>query len=235
MAITKATTMAALAALAGAGEARADRFGGVAWAQYEASYVHRRSGEHERAGDGVGLGGLRIRGLVGKGAIGYLAGLELHAGMTWPAGFAYQVDLFPIGVGLRLGERGALGLAAGVGASGATGTMDDAAELPVEASLELGLGSRLRLQARGRAVWLGNADARQHGAPSFDRAGVDELDGTIALRVGRSYREHGLPSGNGTFVGVTYREREGATFLGAMIGYGVDVGTPRGRERGGGW
>lgn len=222
----------AAAALAVSGCRRMNDLGGTGWAQYEASYVHRRTAEAEapRAGDGVGLAGLRIRALVGKGRVGYVGGLDLHGGMTWPAGFAYQADLYFLGVGARLGDRGVLALGAGVGVSGATGTMDDAVELPVEATLHLPLGGRLRLMTRARLVWLGAADARQHGAPSFDRAGVSELDGTFALRWGRSYREHGFPSGNGYFAGVAYREGLGAGFLGAVIGYGVDAGTPVGRR-----
>lgn len=234
-AMTSAVIAAALIAMTGC--RRFDRMGGTGWAQYEASYVHRRTPAEDApaAGDGVGYGGLRMRALVGKGALGYLAGLDLHGGMTWRPGFAYQADLYLLGAGLRLGERGAFAIGAGVGASGATGTMDDAVELPVEASLNLALGSRLRLMARGRAVWLGNADARQHGAPSFDRAGLDELDGTFALRWSKSYREHGFPSGNGYFTGVALRESEGATFLGLVIGYGVDASTPRRHRDGDDW
>jgi hypothetical protein len=34
-----------------------------------------------------------------------------------------------------------------------------------------------------------------------------------------------FPTGNGYFVGVAYREAEGARFIGATIGYSVDLGT----------
>lgn len=47
---------------------------------------------------------------------------------------------------------------------------------------------------------------------------------------GRSYREFGFPSGNGYFAGVAYRESEGASYVGAVIGYSVDVGSRRKRR-----
>ena len=222
--------MSALVVIAiGAREAAAGP-GATAWGQYEASYVRRR-GAADGANEGLGLAGLRMRAVLGDD-LGWLVGLDLHAGATRPGGFAYQVDLHLLGAGLRLGEHGSLTLGTGVGVSGATGTMDDAVECPAEASLNLSLGSRVRLMVRGRAVWLGGADGRQHGAPSFDQASVDELDGSIALRWGRSYHYNSFPSGNGYFAGVTYRESEGSTFLGAVIGYNFDVGTPRGRYSG---
>jgi hypothetical protein len=115
------------------------------------------------------------------------------------------------------------GIGTGIGASGAVGTVDDGVELPVEAFLELGLGGRVRVLARARAVWLGAASARGGGSPTFDF--TDEVDATLALRLGRRYREFGFPSGNGYFAGAAYREWHGAQFVGAVIGYSVDVGS----------
>ena len=220
----------ALATLAlGAGDAAARRWRGGAWLHYEASYVHRLEddaapgGDGDAAGQGLGLAGLRLRGFASRGfALGYLVGVDLHAGATNPGGFAYQVDLYLAGAGARLGDAGMAGLGAGIGASGAIGTLDDGVALPVEAFLELGVGPRLRVLARARAVWLGAAPGRRHGAPTFGWA--DEVDATLGLRVGRRYRQFGFPSGNGYFAGVAYREALGARFVGAVVGYSVDVG-----------
>lgn len=192
---------------------------GTAWAQYEASYVHRR-GDGPLAG--LGLAGLRLRGVVGRRApVGWMLGLDLAAGATGPRGFAYQADLYLLGLGVKLGQVGALGLGTGVGASGATGTLDDAVALPLEGFLHLALGDHLRLMARGRITWVAAADARADGAPSVGWA--DELDGTVALRLGHRYREYGFPTGNGWFAGVAYRETMGERMLGAVIGYSLDA------------
>jgi hypothetical protein len=203
-----------------------DDWKGGASLHYEASYVHRRDAAAmaPAAGDGLGMAGLRLRGFVSRTLpIGYLVGVDLHAGTTNPGGFAYQADLYLAGMGVRLGSIGMAGLAAGVGASGAVGTLDDGVELPVEAFLELGLGSRLRVLGRARAVWLGAASGRAGGSRTF--AWTDEVDATLGIRLGRRYHEWGFPSGNGYFVGVSYRESEGARMVGGVVGYSVDVGS----------
>lgn len=224
----RAAVIAAVVAAAGAAHADPDDWKGGAWLHYEATYVHRRARAGDpappAAGDGIGMAGLRLRGFASKKlAVGYLAGLDLHAGSTNPGGFAYQADLYLLGMGARLGRAGVVGIGSGVGASGAVGTLDDGVELPIEAFLELDLGSRLRVLARGRAVWLAAAPARTDGSPTFGFA--DEVDATLGVRLGRKYRQFGFPSGNGYFIGAAYREQEGAQFVGAVLGYSVDVGS----------
>lgn len=203
-----------------------DDWKGGAWLHYEASYVHRRddAAMAPAAGDGIGMAGLRFRGFASKTLpIGYLVGIDLHAGSTNPGGFAYQADLYLAGMGVRLGALGIMGLGAGVGASGAVGTLDDGVELPVESFLELDLGTHVRVLARARAVWLQAASGRTDGSPTF--GWTDEVDATFGVRLGRRYRDFGFPSGNGYFLGVSYRESEDARFVGGVIGYSVDVGT----------
>lgn len=203
-----------------------DDWTGGAWLHYEASYVHRRddAAMAPAAGDGIAMAGLRLRGFASKKLpVGYLVGIDLHAGSTNPGGFAYQTDLYLAGMGVRLGTLGVMGLAAGVGASGAVGTLDDGVEIPVESFLEMDLGSHVRVLARARAVWLQAASGRTDGSPTF--GWTDEVDATFGVRLGRRYREFGFPSGNGYFLGVSYRESEGARFVGGVIGYSVDVGS----------
>ncbi|MBP6848131.1 MAG: hypothetical protein KA201_30505 [Kofleriaceae bacterium] len=196
---------------------------GAAWLHYQASYVQRIDrAQPARAGVGVAMAGVELDALLGR-RIAYLVGVDLHAGATVPVGFAYQVDLRPLGVAVRLGATGALGVSVGVGATGAVGTLDDGVELPALALLEVPLGARLRLVGRARAVWLAAAPRRAGGAPSA--AWADELDAWVAVRLGRRYRDHGFPSGNGTLLGVAYREREGARMLGVVLAYGVDLAT----------
>jgi hypothetical protein len=196
-----------------------DDWKGGAWLHYELSYVHARDTDA-----GLGMAGLRLRGFASKNApVGFLVGIDLHAGSTNPGGFAYQTDLYLAGMGVRLGKLGIAGLGAGVGASGAVGTLDDGVELPVESFLELQLGSHVRVLGRARAVWLAAASGRADGAPNF--GWTDEVDATLGIRVGRRYHEFGFPSGNGYFVGAAYRESGGAEFIGAVLGYSVDVGS----------
>lgn len=196
---------------------------GAAWLHYQATYVHRVDrAQPARAGVGVAMAGVELDALLGR-RVAYLVGFELHAGATVPVGFAYQVDLRPIGLAVRLGATGALGVSLGVGAAGAIGTLDAGVEVPALALLELPLGARLRLVGRARAVWLAAAPRRAGGAPSA--AWTDELDAWLGVRLGRRYHDHGFPSGNGTLVGVGYREREGARMIGVVLAYGVDLAT----------
>ena len=184
-----------------------------------------RAGEPPRA-DGLVLAGARLRGFVGANAsVAYHVGLDFGLGSTVRAGgFAYDVALFPAGVVVRVGETSIAGVGVGVGASGAVGTLDDAVTLPVEAFAELG-GGRYRVLARARAAYVAGAPSRQSAAPSAPFA--DELDATLGLRRGRHYGSHGFPTGNGYFLGVSYRELAGARYVGLTLGYSIDMATPR--------
>ncbi len=198
---------------------------GVAWMHYELSAVHGvQAPADAMAPQTLALGGARVHGVLGKGRVGYHLGFDFAFGSTvGRAGFAYDVALFPLGIGLRLGRTGVLALGVGGQASGAVGAIDDALAVPVEALLEAGGG--LRLLVRARAAWLVGADGRQRGAPSATFA--DEIEGMLALRVGHAYKDFGLPSGNGYFVGAAFRELAGTRFAGLVIGYSVDLATPR--------
>jgi hypothetical protein len=172
------------------------------------------------------LAGARLHGfLSGNASVAYHVGIDLAAGGTIrDGGFAYDVALFPAGVVVRAGRTSIVGVGVGVGFIGAIGTIDDAVTLPVEAVAELG-GGRVRLLARARAAYVAGADTRQHGAPSI--AFADELDAMLGLRVGRHYKDYGFPTGNGYFLGASYRELGGARFVGVTIGYSIDMAMPR--------
>lgn len=210
---------------AGRADARPDVDGG-AQLHYELSGLHDI--EHDpmavpAARDFV-LAGARLHGFIGNRWLGYHAGIDLLAGGTVRGGgFAYDVALFPAGVALRFAETSFLTLGVGVGASGATGTLDDAATFPLEARFEVGRG--IRVLGRARATFVAGADGRQDGARF-----ADELEAMLALRLGRAYTDWGFATGNGYFVGATYREALGATFAGVVIGYSIDMGSPRTRS-----
>ena len=202
------------------GVARADWLDtkGNAWLHYELSGVHDvDSPQHPRE---LILAGARLHGLAGGKYFGYSAGLDLAAGSTLRgAGLAYDVALLPAGVGLRLGEKSFVAFAFGIGAMGAVGQLDDAVTFPLDLTLELD-GGPVRLLARGRATYISAAPSREDGARF-----ADELEAMVGIRVGRRYTRF-APSGNGYFAGVSYREMLGDRFVGAVIGYSIDVGSP---------
>ncbi len=224
---------ALLVVVALCGSAHADRWSrlqrlqGNAWLHYELSWVHD---EHETRGappmTDLILAGARLHGFVGEGAnVGFHAGIDLEAGATLHgAGFAYDVALFPLGIGVRAGETGVVAIGTGVGFVGATGTLDDAVTLPIEATAELG-GGRLRVLGRARVAWVAGAPSRHDGAASVPFA--DELEATLGLRIGHHYDDYGFPTGNGYFAGATYRELLGTRFVGLVIGYSIDLATKR--------
>lgn len=200
---------------------------GGSWLHYELSAIHDvdDEGGAPRAKDLV-LAGARLHGFLGAGStIAYHIGIDLAAGSTIDdAGFAYDVALFPAGVAVRVGRTGVIAFGAGIGAMGAVGTLDDAVTLPLEATIELG-GGRLRMLSRVRAAKVLGAEGRQSGARSAPFA--DELEATLGLRVGHHYEDYGFPSGNGYWVGVTYRELLDARFVGLVLGYSIDGATAR--------
>jgi hypothetical protein len=224
----------ALVALLLAGTAHADRWSdlrdiqGAAWGHYELTDVH--DVEDRAHPSNILLAGLRVHALLGwNPTVGYHVGIDLAAGSTLGrAGFAYDVALFPVGVGVRLGPTSFVAFGAGVGAMGAVGTLDDAVTLPLEATVELG-GNRLRVLARARASYVAGAPGRHDGAPSI--AFADELEGLLGLRIGHHYQDWGFPSGNGYFGGIAYRELAGSRYVGLAIGYSIDGATERRRER----
>jgi hypothetical protein len=201
----------------------ADRAQGGAYLHYELTSATKVDGDGHP--QDLVLAGARLHGFVGGGkTVGLHAGIDLAAGSTLRgAGFAYDVALFPIGIAVRFGKTSFLALGGGVGAMGAVGTIDDAVTLPLEATLEAGGG--WRLLARVRTSYVAGAGDRHDGAASIPFA--DELDAMVGLRFGHHYEEYGYPSGNGYFVGVTYRELLDAHWVGAAIGYSIDLGTPR--------
>ncbi len=222
--------LAILCALAGVANAdrwsRLQRLQGNAWLHYELSWVHDVDETHgQPAMTDLVLAGARLHGFVGEGAnVGFHAGFDLEAGGTVRGGFAYDVALFPLGIGVRAGETGVVAIGTGIGFVGATHTLDDAVTLPLEATVELG-GGRLRMLARVRVAWVAGAPSRHDGAPSI--AFADELEATLGCRVGRHYNDYDFPTGNGYWAGATYRELLGTRFVGLVIGYSIDMGTRR--------
>jgi len=165
------------------------------------------------------LAGARLHGFVSTSRRwAFQMGLDLAAGGTLHrGGFAYDVALLPVGFVLRAGKTSFLGIAGGIGALGATPTLDDAMTFPLEATLEL--GNTVRVLGRARLSYV-----------AFSGTG-EVVEGMLGLRIGHHYEDYGFPSGNGYFVAASYREEGGARMVGVTIGYSIDLAT---RQRSGG-
>jgi hypothetical protein len=209
--------------------------GGGAQLHYELASVHDIEHDDMRLppSSDLVMAAARLHGFVGGKRWGYHMGLDLGAGSTIrDAGFAYDVSLFPVGLALRFAQTSFITVGAGIGAAGAVGTMNDAMTLPLELRFEVGRG--IRVLGRARATYLRDGGRRSDGGVTTNMA--DELEATLALRLGHGYNDWGYPTGNGYFVGATAREAYGARFVGLIIGYSVDMGTPRKQhEWNGGW
>jgi hypothetical protein len=191
--------------------------------------THVDDASKPRTIDQLALAGFRLHGFGGSSAnIGYHIGLDLLAGATVGrhGGFAYELGFLPAGVAVRFGRSSWLTLGTGIVASGATGALDDAIALPLDLDLELDAG-RLRLIAWGRASWVAGAPGRHDGAPAI--AFADELDAMVGVRIGHHYEDYDSPTGNGTYVGVAYKELVGTRFLGLTFGYSIDMATEQRR------
>lgn len=200
---------------------------GVAWMHYELSDWHdvQDTGlpSTRQPFTDLVLAGARLHGFIGAGRIGYHAGVDLAAGSTvHGGGFAYDVALLPVGIGVRFGETSFVAFGTGIGAMGAVGTIDDAMLWPLDVTAEVG-GGAVRVLARARASYVVGAPGRHDGAPSVSFA--DELDAELGVRIGAHGHADDFPWGNGYFVGAAYREMAGSRYLGLVIGYSIDVAT----------
>ena len=102
-----------LVALAQAAHASPDwrSFGGGAWMHYELTGLTEVEDTMHGSGanaEQLVLAGGRLHGFFGKGdTIGFHGGFDFALGGTVHAGgFAYDVGLFPLGVGVRFGRTG---------------------------------------------------------------------------------------------------------------------------------
>jgi hypothetical protein len=169
--------------------------------------------------------GPRVRAVGGKSALGLAAGVDLHLGVTGDGGFAYEVAVLPVGVGLLLGSA-RIGVVAGAGTSGITGgALPIAFALPVESFAEVSLGSHLRAAAWGRVVALVGSDGRQSGAD--DAPFGDELEIGLTLRWDRRRSEWSFVAGNGYQIGATWGQVAGGEVVGLSIGYSLDAASAR--------
>lgn len=208
-----------------AGEARG-QFG--PWKGGASLHLDARYGRVDGAAAGDGRDhhaavGLDLRAAVGRGApVLYAAGLGYQFGATVPGGFVYEVDLYPVGVGVLPTHNVSVAVRAGVGMSGTTGRVPLSAQFPVEAVVEFDLHRRVRVAGWVRPSWL-TTDARHDGSARASFA--DELSAGLAVRWGRRYFPHqrNASAGNGYYLAALYREQLGARVVGGAFGYSINV------------
>ena len=163
-----------------------------------------------------------VRAVAGKGAVGVAAAVSLRLGGARPAGFVYDLSLLPVGLGLSLGQRTRLGVVAGAGLSGVTGSLPFGWTFPVEGFAETSLGDHVRVAAWAEVTEVAGAGAREGGAA--DAPWGDELALGATLRWDRRRDRWGMTGGNGYQVGAVVRERAGLTWWGVVLGYSLDAG-----------
>jgi hypothetical protein len=143
----------------------------------------------------------------------YAAAIDLRGGATRD-GFAYHAVVSPLGMALRIGRSGDVGVLAGGGVSGVTGG-DFAAPLTVSGFAEAELARRLRVAVFSSVSWLAFASSRD--------AGLVAVGAGIAARLGRRFDEYNGFSALGPRVAISWmRTAEGDAAM-LSVGFGLDV------------
>jgi hypothetical protein len=168
----------------------------------------------------VGMFGVTARGLGGKGPLMLAGGMSWQLGASLPAGFLYELDVSPIGIGL-LGHTARIAVTGGAGFSAIAGQVPFAGVFPVEAYAEVNLGDRVRLGASARAAFVVGAEERKDGAP--DAPFGDEAQAGLWLRLDTRTEEFGVDGGDGYHLGALVGQRMGVTFFGAAFGFSLDA------------
>lgn len=168
-----------------------------------------------------GTWGVAARALVGK-KVHYAAAIDFEVGFEVPGGFAYGFHLLPVGLGFRLGKRGLVGVAGGVGLGGVIDRVPFGGEFPVDAFLEFDLGKHVRFHSGARATWVAGSAARDGGIVFADLHGLaDELDLRAGLSFGTRESEYGYSWGDFTYFGITWREQVGERIVGVCIALSI--------------
>jgi len=163
--------------------------------------------------DGTVALAVRSRLFLGRPA-SYCLGFDGALGGS-DTGLVYEAELYPVGAGLRLGDRGVACLAAGAGLGGIKDAVPFGWQIPVEAWFDVGLGP-VRVAGWLEGTTVLDSDVRQDGS---DIDGLDELSAGLALRLGGDDRYWGrTTAGYGPFLAATFRQAMGAEFLGLALG-----------------
>lgn len=168
------------------------------------------------------LAGFTIAGFAGKPTVGYAAAIDVRLGAGLHGGFAYDVALRLLGVGVALGHVARFSTTLGVGAHGHTGHVPAVMRWPFRATLHLELGSRVHLAGFAQTAYVNFADAREQGSASAPFG--DEFSTGGYMRLGKGGHQYGDATwGNGYYLGSVYQEMLGERQLVVVLGYGIGI------------
>lgn len=159
---------------------------------------------------------IRLGGAYGR-TIAFAAAFTVALGGAIEGGFVARTELLPVGLAVRIGELGHVALMGGVGLEAAT-AIGAALRLPAELRVELDLADSVRLLASARSSWLFGHDVLDAGAPDLD--GIDDAEAMLGLRVG----DRTSSGSSGYYVAFTGAERQGARYLGVLVGVALSTG-----------
>lgn len=172
----------------------------------------------------VGTTEIRAQGLLNVGSVGYAPGLGLRLGASAPAGFAYDVELAPLGVGALLGERGLVALRGGVVARGTPPRRAPELPLRAEANAALQLTRALHITLAAHALASPWDDAPPDNADARVPFG-HERGATLRLRWGKTSKPsqwRDFRWGKGYHVGASLHERGDGVGWEVLVGYTLD-------------
>lgn len=221
-----ATTVGGCASDEGGRRSLADRSAFATWIKIDAGGSRFTS---DRAGgaapvDGTGQFGVGARAFAGP-TIGWVGGVDAHLGASVPAGGLYDFNLSPIGLGVY-GHGVLVGAMGGFGVGGIVGRVPVGFQLPVEAVLDVDLGTHVHAGAWAGVRWVVGAASRDGGSAHAPFG--DELSSGVLLRIGRGFFEQGprgyLRWGYGPFLAGTYAEALGGHAWGGLLGYSITMG-----------
>jgi hypothetical protein len=182
-------------------------------------YAHARDADRLAGLSDLVVGGLSGRAIYGKRfGYGFGAGFELGGGGA--PGFAYGLELYPLGAAVALGPTGFFGIFLGAGVNGVTARVPVSFALPAELRLEFDFTRRARLGALFAVTWHPIQEARRHG--SLLLPFVDETTMAITARFGKTFPRWGANMGRGYFFRLERREQMKTVLFGLAFGVEID-------------
>ena len=167
----------------------------------------------------VGQFGVGARAFAGP-TLGWVGGVDAHLGASVPAGALYDFNLSPLGFGIY-GHGVLLGAMGGVGVGGVAGRVPVGFQLPVEAVLDVDIGTHVHAGAWAGVRWVVGPSSRDDGSAHAPFG--DELASGVMLRIGRGVDDRNLRWGYGLFVAGSYAEALGGHAWGGLLGYSITM------------
>jgi hypothetical protein len=149
----------------------------------------------------------------------YTIGGDWRLGATSPGGFAYALTMWPVGIGVLVGETFFFGVLGGAGVSGVTTRVPASGQLETEARMLLDLPGPFLFIGSARTTWLA-ADERQDGAKTASFA--DESRAQLGVRIGHEGHSRKIEFGRGFFLAFEVREAFDTRGYGVTLAHQID-------------